>query len=427
MISELTTADVTIKTSARSYRVLQVLDCSLPVVAGYTVRSRDIVNAQRSIGFQPTVVTGPLHELLDKTSSPIEIEGIRYLRTPLKGFRGNLVRRGLPILSQASFVQLLKQRILQILDQEKFDLIHAHSPVLCGMAALQAASKRNLPFVYEIRAFWEDAAVDQKKTTEKSLRYRGTRALEQHVVSNANAVVGIAQSILTELQSRGLPKDKLFHVPNGVDINKFQPGTRDEALASQLGLGKEPVFGFIGTFFRFEGVKWLVEAAAELRKRGHNFRLLIVGDGEDGPDVRAAVQQANASDWIILTGKVPPDKVRNYYSVMDVLVYPRVSIRLTELVTPLKPLEAMAQERAVLASDVGGLRELVQHESTGLLFKPGDKDDFCRQAVRLMESSFRSDLAKAGRDSAVQNKNWISIAKRYDNVYQTAIASKGKR
>ncbi len=404
----------------RSYRVLQVLDCSLPVVAGYTIRSRDIVNAQRAIGFLPTIVTGPLHELLDPTSEPTEIDGIRYNRTPLLGIGGTLVRKRLPVLSQVSMVRLLSRRILEILDREQFDVVHAHSPVLCGLAALQAAHQRRLPFVYEIRAFWEDAAVDQKKTTERSLRYRATRALEQRVVTKADAVVGIAQSMLTELESRGLPKQKLFHIPNGVDVEKFQPRPRDEALAAKLGIGDEPVLGFIGTLFRFEGVRWLIDAAVQLKNQGHNFKLVIVGEGEDAPAIRAAVAE---TDWVILTGRVPADQVRSYYSVIDVLVYPRVSIRLTELVTPLKPLEAMAQQKAVLASNVGGLRELVQHESTGLLFKPGDKDDFCRQAARLLDREYRQQLAAAGRDSAVRKKNWLTIATQYRAVYEAAFTA----
>lgn len=422
MSSGLTTQEIAVEnvTTTRSYRVLQVLDCSLPVVAGYTVRSRDIVNAQRAIGFFPTVVTGPLHELLDKTSCPLEIEGTRYHRTQLKGIRGKLIRNRVPVLSQASVVQLLKKRILQVLDSGQYDVVHAHSPVLCGLAGLQAARARKLPFVYEIRAFWEDAAVDQNKTTEKSLRYRGTRALEQHVIGGADAVVCIAENMLNDLESRGFSRNKLFHVPNGVDIEKFKPRARDAELATKLGIGNKTVFGFIGTLFRFEGVRWLVEAAAQLKQQGQQFKLIIVGDGEDAADTKAAIAALNASEYILFTGRVPADEVARYYSIMDVLVYPRVSIRLTELVTPLKPLEAMSQDKAVLASNVGGLRELVQHDLTGLTFTPGDKEDFCRQAARLFDPDLRHDLALQGRQHVIESRNWISIARRYEKVYKTA-------
>jgi PEP-CTERM/exosortase A-associated glycosyltransferase len=404
----------------KPYRVLHVLDHSLPLLAGYTIRSRDIVNGQRAIGFDPVVVTSPLHELRND-SGTAEIEGTTYLRTPLCGLSGQFIKSGTPVLRETSVVRLLSERIVNVLDGGNFDLVHSHSPVLCGLAAYQAARKRNLPFVYEIRAFWEDAAVDQNKTTERSLRYRSTRALENYVTGRADAVVGIAHSIVDELKSRGLPKDKLFHVPNGVDINKFKPRPKDAELAASLGLGDEVVFGFVGSLFHFEGVAWLVRAAAELRKRGVKFQLLIMGGGEEADAVRSAIRETESQDVVQYLGKIPPDDIARYYSLLDVLVYPRISIRLTELVTPLKPLEAMAQEKAVLASSVGGLRELVEHEDTGLLFRPESIEDFCQQATRLCDAAYRRQLGAKARTMVLEEKNWVSIAERYRDVYAKAI------
>lgn len=322
-------------------------------------------------------------------------------------------------------VRLLRRRILEELDRAPCDVIHAHSPVLCGLAARQAARARNMPFVYEIRAFWEDAAVDQQKTNRASPRYQISRGLEGYVARRADAVVGIAQHILDDLAGRGLSREKLFHTPNGVDADRFPPRPRDAQLAAELGLGREPVFGFIGSWYRYEGLAWLVRAAAELRQRGHAFKLLLAGHGEDAEAIAEAIRETGTGDCVLVVGRVPHDQVHRYYSVMDALVYPRLSVRLTELTTPLKPLEAMAQSKAVLASSVGGIRELVEHDRTGLLFAPGNVEDFCRQAERLIrQGALRRELGERARAAILGEKDWKVIARRYEALYDFATAKR---
>jgi glycogen(starch) synthase len=249
-----------------------------------------------------------------------------------------------------------------------------------------------------------------------------SRKMEDYVVHRANAVVGIAQSILKDLEARKADPKKLFHVPNGVDVRKFSPAARDSALAAELGVGKVPVLGFIGSFYHWEGAAWLVRAIAELRRRGAACELLLIGDGEEMPAVRAAVHEEQAQDFVHVIGKVPHEQVERYYSVIDVLVYPRHRSRLTEMVTPLKPLEAMALGKAVLGSDVGGIRELIDMEQTGLLFRADDVDDFCRQAGRLLDNpALREELGVRARELVLREKDWAILAERYFNVYDAAL------
>jgi glycogen synthase len=403
-------------------RVLHVVDESLPLVSGYAVRTNGITHAQMTLGNTPVVLTGPTHQFRDPTAKDIIIDGVSYVRTPAPtGLYRRAIQQRWPIVRELAIIKLFRRSISQALDSGEFDVVHAHSPVLNGLAALQAAHARRIPFVYEIRAFWEDAAVDQDKTTARSLRYLATRRLEQYVVEHADAIVGIARSILDELSRRGIERDNLFQVPNGVDAEKFQPIPRDEALCAKLGIGEVPVLGFIGSLFYFEGVSWLVRATAELRRRGGRFKLLIVGHGDDSDAIRKAIADNDAHNFVVFVGKVPHDQVRSYYSVADVMVYPRRSIRLTELVTPLKPLEAMAQGRTVLGSDVGGIRELVDDENTGLLFSPEDVDDFCRHASRLItDADLRNRLAQRAREVVLRQKTWTKSAARYDDVYEFA-------
>ncbi|MBV9670246.1 MAG: glycosyltransferase [Acidobacteriales bacterium] len=402
-------------------RVLHVLDLSLPLLVGYTIRSRGLINGQRRIGLSPTAISGPMHTLRDPYCSDDQIDGIQYLRTPVEGVLAKAAKARVPGLREAAIMRLLEKRIVRELETGQYDVVHAHSPVLCGIPALRAARKFKLPFVYEIRAFWEDAAVDSAKTSAKSPRYRATRALETYVVKNADAVVGIASSILEDLAARGIPEEKLFLVPNGVDFQQFQPQKPDLELARQLGLNSDPVLGFIGSFYKFEGVDWLVHAAAKLRSQGVRFKLLLAGAGEEAEKVAASIKSLGAEDYIRYLGRIPHEDISRYYSVMDVMVYPRERTRLTTLVTPLKPLEAMAKRIAVLGSDVGGIAELLGYGEGGRLFRAGDVDDFCTEARRLIERPFeRVQIAADGYKYAKRTRDWDAIAREYEKVYQFA-------
>lgn len=406
-----------------SFRVLHVLDHSVPVLDGYAQRSRSIVIAQSQLGMHPSVLTSPLHQV-DDPSAPAEsiFEGIRYIRTSERnGLAGLAIQKRIPILRELAVISRLRKKVVSILQSETFDIVHAHSPALCGLAASLAARSCNVPFVYEIRAFWEDGAVDQNRDKETSLRYRISKNLETNVAHRANAVVGIARPILDDLEGRGVSPAKLFHVPNGVDVARFSPRPRDASLAAELGVDGVRTLGFLGTLFLWEGIAWLISAAQELHKRGVVFKLLIVGDGPDAENVKNAIQKAGAQSYISYLGRVPNDQVERYYSLMDVMLYPRRSIRLTELVTPLKPLEAMALGKPVLGSGVGGIRELVEPEVTGLLFDPGNIDSFCQEATRLlMDEELGRRLGSQARQMIVEEKDWKTIVQRYQQVYEFA-------
>src|SRR5258708_11298368 len=264
----------------RPLRVMHVLDHSWPVHTGYSIRSLHLIAAQHRLGLRPQALTGPLQLVDDPKAVDTVVEDVSYRRTPYSGKLSKWAITGRrPILREAAVVRLIRNRILELTEKEAVDLIHAHSPALCGLGALQAARSKSIPFVYELRAFWEDAAVDQNKTSTRSLRYRLSQKLEDYVVHRAGAVVGISQSILDELKSRKADPTRLFHVPNGVDVEKFSPGSRDETLATKLGLGSEPVLGFIGSLYRWEGVAWVGPGGRGPSRPRKTFKLVIRGRG----------------------------------------------------------------------------------------------------------------------------------------------------
>lgn len=396
-------------------RILHVLDRSLPTVAGYTTRSAAIVEHQAALGLSPRALTGPRQGGGD----PEMYRGIKYLRTEPPDVLG--VFDQAPVAREALEMSALYRRILSVHREEPFDLLHAHSPILCGIPAHLAARKLGVPSVYEIRAFWEDAAEQRGKGRRGSLRYTTIRALETRLARSADAVVTICEGLRRDLAARGIPDDRLFVVPNGVDPDRFVPRPRDVELTARLGFRDKAVVAYVGTLFRFEGVSLLLEALGVLLDARNDVRGLIVGHGEDEEEIRAAVDRMGLAGRVVVAGKAPPEEVARYYALADVLCYPRARHRITELVTPLKPLEAMAMGKAVVASDVGGLRELIRDEDTGLLFKAGDAAALAATLARAIgDADLRRRLGERARACVAAERSYASIAKRYRAVYAAA-------
>jgi PEP-CTERM/exosortase A-associated glycosyltransferase len=351
-------------------RILHVLDHSLPVQSGYTFRTLAILLAQRALGWETHHLTSPKHgpsPALDEL-----VDGWRFLRTPL-GRAGS----GIPVWRELHVMRATARRLDELVVALRPTLLHAHSPLLDGYPALWVGRRRRVPVIYEVRAFWEDAAVDQGTARAGDPRYRATRMLETQLMRRADAVVAICEGLRQDILARGgIPAEKVTVAPNAVDITRFTTQRRVEPeLRRRLGLGDaSAVLGFIGSFYAYEGLEFLIGAMPSLLRREPGARLLIVGGGPAEQRIRALVEQLGLAGQVILLGRVPHAEVGSYYDLVDLFVYPRLSMRLTELVTPLKPLEAMACGRIVVASDVGGHRELVVDGRTGFLFRAGDRD-----------------------------------------------------
>ncbi|GAA0369566.1 glycosyltransferase family 4 protein [Bowmanella denitrificans] len=398
-------------------KILHVLDHSIPLHSGYTFRTRSILKQQHALGWQTCHVTSPKHGVFELDVE--EIDGLRFYRTPVpKGLLNKI-----PVLNQMALIGPMRKRILQVIEAEKPDIIHAHSPALNGIAALQAARKSGLPVVYEIRAFWEDAAVDHGTCKEGDLRYRLTRKLETHVARQADAVTTICEGLRKDLLARQIPSDKITVIPNAVNIEQFNLiANKDAALLTELGLDGQQVLGFIGSFYAYEGLDLLVRAMPQILASNPHTRLLLVGGGPQEQQLRQLVNELELQAYVLMPGRVPHQDVSRYYSLVDLLVYPRKSMRLTELVTPLKPLEAMAQGKPVLASDVGGHHELIKHGYNGWLCKSDDSMALAKGIAEVFASlEERSLVISQGREYVENVRNWVNSVANYQEVYGTLI------
>lgn len=395
-------------------RILHILDHSIPLHSGYTFRTRNLLRGQQALGWHTAHLTG-----IKQGASPAPeetVDGLHFYRTAAPGG----ISARLPFLDQWQVISTLSRRIEEVAELEEPDLLHAHSPALNGMAALLAGKRLKLPVVYECRAFWEDAAVNLGTSSEWGLRYRLSQALESHVFRRADAVTTICEGLRKETARRGIAADKITVIPNAVDTGSFTTDVppRPE-LQEQLGLTDKTVLGFIGSFYAYEGISLLVQALPDLLASHPELRLLLVGGGPQEDRIRALVSELGLEDKVIMPGRVDHQQVQDYYNLVDIFVYPRLSMRLTELVTPLKPLEAMAQGRLVIASDVGGHRELIRDGDTGLLFRAGQPAALAEAVSGLLASRDEwQRMRDSGRAFVEQERTWPSSVARYQAVYE---------
>ncbi len=395
-------------------RILHVLDHGLPLQSGYTFRTRAILKAQMARGWQVAAVTGPRHGGAPEFET---VDGIDFHRTSAPA-------KLPPPLGELAEIHALSRRIASTVETFRPDILHAHSPVLDALAALRVARRTGLPLIYEIRAFWEDAAVGNGTGREGSLRYRATRALETWAVRRADAVAVICDGLRSDLIARGMDDSRILVSPNGVDLTLFgDPIPRDDALVARLGLDGE-VIGFIGSFYDYEGLDDLIAAMPALVAVRPSAKLLLVGGGPMEAALRRQAEASSVADRIVFAGRVAHTEVERYYSLVDILAYPRKAMRLTDLVTPLKPLEAMAQGKLVAASDVGGHRELIRDGDTGTLFAADDPAAIATALAGLLADRGGWDARRARARAFIEaERNWSSNISRYAPVYQRLVSA----
>ncbi len=398
-------------------RVLHVLDHSLPEQSGYAFRSHAILSELGRLGVDVDVITGPKQGVSNADAE--QVDGIVYRRTRLGANQSTSGVRG-----QIRTVRTTRAHLAEFLGERPIDVIHAHSPCLNGLAALG----RNVPLLYEMRSSWEDAAASVGTTREGSLRYRASKALETHVVRRADEVVVICDGLKQELMGRGVSEEKITVVPNALPPEMFDTASVDQtaAMRKRFGLQEAKVVGFFGSFFEWEGLDLLIKAMPTVVAAVPSARLLLAGGGRQEEDLRRLVEKEGLENRVVFAGRVRHEEVRALYRSADVMAYPRVSHRLTDMVTPLKPLESMAQMTPVVASAVGGHRELIEDGRTGYLFLPGDRMALARSIIRVLVGPEElGGLVATARQVVERERRWSVVAERYLPVYERLVRRHG--
>ncbi len=402
--------------------VLSVLSQSLPIRAGgYATRSHGILTAVAGAGWHVEAITRlgfpydrwPIDD--ERVVPELDVvDGIRYHRALVPG------QRAYPQVPLQAYLRRGAEMIEAAARRQRAGLIHASSFYATGLAAADAAQRLGLPFVYEMRGS------EDLMQTAAHPGYAGTAdgrflvEAETETCRRADHVLVITDALREEMVARGIPREKMTVVPNGVRVEEFTPVARDEELAEELGLTGSTVIGYLGGFPHYEGLLLLMRAVADLRRRRSDVRVLMVGDGPQDRALRRAVDELGIGDIVTFTGRVPHDAIPRYLSVTDIAPFPRLPLPVCELISPMKPYEAMAMEKAVVVSDVAALKQIVQDGRTGLTFAKGDAADLAAKLEMLVaDPALRARLGAAARAWVRDKGDWSTIARRVDTVYRT--------
>ncbi len=439
--------------------------------SGYGLRSRFLLREQLRMGLRPSVATSPFYPGAPWAAGDENFEGIPYSKIPhpvdsrgalhledrvcravyrvrkglqkaaggtpsvssaggggprggIKGLLRRLgeswVGRPLLLLEETLLLRRFSRELLHIAQKEGAQLIHAHSPYRNGKPALRVARRLGLPMVYEARGLWEDSAAASGLTNSGSRRHRRWRRRENETLASADAVICLGKEMRREILQRGAPQKRTFVVPNGVDAALFAPAQSQRQPSDSL------TVGYVGSLRALEGVDLLLQGVAELRRQGRKVRALIVGEGDALEGLRQLSLRLGLAEGARFTGRVGHEEVRRYYDRMDVVALPRQDWPVTRVVTPLKPLEAMALGKALLVADLPALREIVTDGETGLLHRPGDLAHWIGLCGRLLDDEDeRRSFGAEARRWVLANRTWARALEPLPEVYQAAIRAAG--
>lgn len=403
----------------KSNVVRYVLHCSLPHHSnGYATRSHSVLTALNEQKINVSAITRPGYPWDIRLSAEPSDENKYTINGSVYEHIGGPIQRECTI---SEYIDVSARAIEANIIKNGARLVHACSNYMTAYPALIAARRLGLPFVYEVRGFWEITEQSRKVGWEKSDKFQLDRKMETDLVRQADAVITLTEAMKTEISSRGVDCERVFVVPNAVDIEKFIPTDRDELLAKEIGLKNKVTIGYVGSIVDYEGLDDLLKASKKLLDGGFEFNILIVGDGAALVELKETSKELGISGSVIFTGRVPHEDVGRYYSLIDIAPFPRKSLEVCELVSPLKPFEAMALKKTVIASNVNAIQEFIAHGENGLLFEKGSIDSLVQTLKTVLsDDELRNNLSKTGYEWVKENRNWSYATSNVNKVYELA-------
>ncbi|TLS38682.1 glycosyltransferase family 4 protein [Pseudalkalibacillus caeni] len=392
--------------------IIHVLNKSLPQINGYTIRSSEIAEHLKEMGMNPMVVTklgwSPEDGQTEELAKDVQ-NGIEHYHMMDQEHQAVLNK-----IPMSEYFNHYADHFAQLVRDIKPKMIHAASNFQNALPALKVAETYRIPSIYEVRGMWHYTQSSKTPGFENSERYLLHQEYELACCNIADKIVCISESLKEHLINLGIPAEKISFVPNGVDVEKFQPIDPAEKIKKAYDLEGKFVIGFIGSVTPYEGLDYLMKALAKLKEKRSDLRFLLVGDGVELPNLKELAKRLGIEEIVKFVGRVPHDQVKDYYSVVDIFPFPRTKAKVCELVTPLKPYEAMAMEKLVAVSDIPALREMVIDGETGLEFKAEDSSSLADCLEKAVENMH---LAVQGRDWVRENRAWNLLAQEYREIY----------
>lgn len=387
--------------------------------AGYATRSQGLVSGLRSRGIDCRIVTrlGYPQVFAKYRDEPYvataEIDNVPYHRVQADidalMFRSSSSYLGMNIKATADCVRPLNPAV-----------VHGASNFVTGLTAVAVARQLGVPSIYEVRGLWEVTQSSRDSSYVETLHFRHSLKLETQACLEADRVIAITQALRDELVQRGIPAEKISVVPNGVDTARFHPAVRDDALAARLGIPNDAVvIGYVGSILDYEGIDDLLHATRIMIDRGLNVVVLIVGDGAAYKQCRDLSSALGLDPHVIFTGRVPHAEVESYYSLIDIAPFPRKPLPVCEMVSPLKPFEAMAMAKCVVVSSVAALAEIVGDRPIGLVHEKGNIKSLAEVLERAcLDKELREALGRESRRFVVEERDWSILAGRVLDIYR---------
>jgi glycosyltransferase involved in cell wall biosynthesis len=350
----------------------------------------------------------------DESLAPFLIRAFRYALKPL--------RPGWAWLEEKILFRHFERRIIEVAEQEKPHVIHAHTPYRVGLPAMRAARKLDIPFVYEMRGMWEETAVANGRWKSWGPAYKRFRFLETKVLRKADAVICISETLRNEAISRGVDPELITLVPNAVSLSQSEGEDSELLPQARSALGESAVVGYIGSLRDIEGVDQTAEAVATLIAKGIDVKLFVLSSEAGQEELQAHCDRLGISEHTLIMGPVPHVQVEPFYDLIDVFVVSRPDTRVTRLVTPLKPFEAMQRGCALVMSDLPALAEIVQDGVTGLLY-PADDIESLSDTIHslLVDDEHRSNLGAAAEKWIIEERTWTSVVSTVPDLYQKMV------
>lgn len=405
-------------------RVLHLLTNSLPHTgSGYAQRSHSILLAQQDAGREVLAVTRlgyPVQVGKLLAAGEDMVDGVRYRRL----LPSRLARTPDARLQQEA------EELLAVALEFRPEVLHTTTHFANGLVVGAVAKALGIPWVYEVRGQLADTWASTRGADAKSSeRYVAFQAAEAAVMARADAIATLGNAMLEGIVAHGVPAEKVVLAPNAVGGDFLaEPGTPE---AAREALGLDPALNYIGTvssLVDYEGLDDLVDAFAILAPQFPSLRLLLVGGGTATAALQAQAARLGLAEKTIFTGRVPRGLTPMYHQSMDIFVVPRKDLDVTRAVTPLKPVEALARARPVVASDLPALREIVHDGFNGQLSPPDDPPGLAETLAHLLaDGPLRRKLGRQGREDVLDNRTWAANAKVYDGKYNEISRNKDRK
>lgn len=400
-------------------RVCYVLHNSFPYSSGgYATRGAGVAGGLGVAGYNVIAITRPGY-LIDSRVKPNEsdldpdgtvINGTRYLHIPYPSHKG---------ISARDYSTLASIELKKVFERYKPEIVIAASNHATGLPSFIAARQLGIPFIYEVRGLWEITHMSRDPKFEKTSDFLVNKILETELCKLADHVFTLTGGLKNELISRGVPHESISIAPNACDPEIFKPAPKDENLMKKLKIpANAPVIGYIGTITDYEGLDDLARACAALKSEGRKFRLLLVGSenasrqqrGPISAEIERIAREGGFADWLIMPGRAPHEEARAYYSLIDIAPFPRKPWPVCRIVSPMKPVEALAMGKAVLVSSVEALMEMILPGETGLVFESGNYNDLAKKLGELLDDPERRErMGREGRKFIINNRSWDRV------------------